>query len=170
METHRTYLGLGTNLGDRSQHLSHALQALQQQVGTCLHQSSVYVSAPWGLSDQPDFYNQVALFATSLSPEDLLQVILRIEKEMGRVRETKWGQRLIDIDILFYDDLIINRPNLTIPHPFIHERNFVLIPLLELAAGYQHPVLQRSIASLAQLSKDPLPVQPLPDTMLPERR
>ena len=124
--THRVYLGLGTNEGDRMQNLRQAREALEVQVGPCLLASSIYTSAPWGITAQPDFYNQVLLLETALQARTLLERILAIEVEMGRVRTIKWGQRLIDIDILFYEQEVYQEPGLLIPHPHLAARNFVL--------------------------------------------
>lgn len=158
---HTTYLGLGTNLGHRAQNLADAMEALREAIGTCLQCSQVYISAPWGLPDQPDFYNLVAVFTTALNPHQLLSEILRIEKDMGRIRKIKWGERLIDIDILFYDNEVIDSPDLSIPHPHIQDRNFVLVPMCEIARHYPHPRLQKTIEELLHDCSDLLPVQKL---------
>lgn len=119
----------------------------------------VYETQAWGMTDQPDFLNQVLEVATTLSPEELLEQIKQIEQQMGRERRVKWGERLIDIDILFYEQAVIYTEKLKIPHPFLHERNFVLIPLQEIAPDFQHPVLQHSISQLLKSSKDLLYVK-----------
>ncbi|MBK8043768.1 MAG: 2-amino-4-hydroxy-6-hydroxymethyldihydropteridine diphosphokinase [Haliscomenobacter sp.] len=153
---HLVYLGLGTNLGDRLANLERATTLVQERIGTILLQSSVYQTEPWGLKDQPEFYNQVLLLETRLSPETILDLILEIEKEMGRIRHLKWDRRLIDIDILFYDREVLLLDRLTIPHPLMEKRNFVLAPLAEIAPGLLHPVLEKTISELAQASTDPL--------------
>ncbi|MBV6427527.1 MAG: Bifunctional folate synthesis protein [Haliscomenobacter sp.] len=153
---HLVYLGLGTNLGDRLANLERAKTLVQERIGTILLQSSVYQTEPWGLKDQPEFYNQVLLLETRLSPETILDLILQIEKEMGRIRHQKWDRRLIDIDILFYDQEVLLLDRLTIPHPLMEKRNFVLAPLAEIAPGLLHPVLEKTISELAQTSTDPL--------------
>ena len=126
------YLGLGTNLGDRHLNLENAISLINQQVGKILKQSSIHETKAWGKTDQPDFLNLVIKIETKLVPQMLLQKCLSIENEIGRIREEKWGPRLIDIDILYYNDLIIDDENLKIPHPFINEREFVLNPLKEI--------------------------------------
>ncbi len=153
---HLVYLGLGTNLGDRLTNLERAKALVRDRMGTILLQSSVYQTEPWGLKDQPEFYNQVLLLETALSPETILSLILQIEKEMGRIRHLKWDRRLIDIDILFYDREVLHLDQLTIPHPLLENRNFVLAPLSEIAPGFLHPVLGKTVQELALASIDPL--------------
>jgi 2-amino-4-hydroxy-6-hydroxymethyldihydropteridine diphosphokinase len=128
------YLGLGSNLGDRQQNLEQAVVVLDQTPGVHVRRvSSFRVTAPHGVQDQPDFLNGVAEVETELSPPELLAVVKRIEQDLGRVTTFRWGPRLIDIDILLYDRLRWNTPELTIPHPGILERAFVMEPLAELA-------------------------------------
>lgn len=126
------YLGLGTNLGDRYLNLENAIILINQQVGNVLKQSTIHETKAWGKTNQPDFLNMVIKIDTTLAPQILLKKCLSIENEIGRVRAEKWGPRLIDIDILYYNDLIIDDENLKIPHPFINERDFVLKPLKEI--------------------------------------
>lgn len=126
------YIGLGTNLGDRHLNLGNAINLIGNQIGKVLKQSSIHETKAWGNTNQPDFLNMVIRIETELTPELLLEKCLSIEKEIGRVREEKWGPRIIDIDILYYNDLIIDNENLKIPHPFINEREFVLKPLTEI--------------------------------------
>ena len=132
MNKHVVYLSLGTNLGNRLDNLKHALESLTEfcQVVAA---SSVYETDPWGFEDQPIFYNQVVKIETALEPIQLLQEIKKIELEMGRVPTFQYGPRLIDIDILLYDELVINSPELKIPHPQMKSRAFVLTPLAEIA-------------------------------------
>ncbi|MBK6948846.1 MAG: 2-amino-4-hydroxy-6-hydroxymethyldihydropteridine diphosphokinase [Haliscomenobacter sp.] len=152
---HLVYLGLGTNLGDRLNNLERARILIQERIGPVRIQSSVYQTEPWGLKDQPEFYNQVLLLETGLAPpEVILDVILHIEKEMGRIRHLKWDRRLIDIDILFFDREVLQLDRLTIPHPLMEKRNFVLAPLAEIAPDFLHPVLEKTIRELAQTSTD----------------
>lgn len=158
---HTVYLGTGTNLGQREANLRSAAILVELRLGRLLAVSGIYATEAWGLRDQPPFLNQVLVLATALSPEEVLQAALAIEQTMGRIRQEKWGTRLIDIDVLFYDDQIIQRPHLTIPHPYLAERNFVLAPLAELAPDLVHPVLGQSIAFLLANSPDPLQVQRL---------
>ncbi|OGO41496.1 MAG: 2-amino-4-hydroxy-6-hydroxymethyldihydropteridine diphosphokinase [Chloroflexi bacterium RBG_16_57_9] len=144
---HRVYLGLGSNLGDRAGHLKKALQCLERQVHLTAV-SSIYETEPWGLKDQPYFLNLVAVGDTDLSPVDLLAFVKSIEQEMGRRPTIRYGPRLIDIDILFYDDQVIHLPGLQIPHPRLPERAFVLEPLAEVSPDLVHPVLGLSITEL----------------------
>lgn len=129
---HVVYLGLGSNLGDKQQHIARAIQLLNEQVGEVLRQSELYVSEPWGFVSAHHFVNACVCCATSLSPREVLTATQRIERSMGRTRKSHDGvyhDRIIDIDILLYDDLQINEPGLTIPHPLMHLRDFVMIPL-----------------------------------------
>jgi 2-amino-4-hydroxy-6-hydroxymethyldihydropteridine diphosphokinase len=132
--TSQVYIGLGSNLGDRQQHLRTALGLIARINSTTVKKvSSFHVTAPVGKIDQPDFLNAVALLYTTLTPHKLLSELLKIETKMGRIRTEKWGPRTIDLDILLFDDLRIDTPDLTIPHPRMHERKFVLDPLKEIA-------------------------------------
>lgn len=151
---HQVYLGIGTNLGDRRKNLLDAQGLINLKVGPVIGSSKTYETAAWGLTDQPDFFNKVLAVRTTLEAEEVLREILEIEIHLGRVREEKWGTRIIDIDILYYNDAVISLPHLKIPHPFIQERNFVLIPLLEIAPDYVHPVLKLPNEELFWKSKD----------------
>lgn len=151
---HVVLVGLGTNLGDRQANLNEAKRLLQQQIGGISAESNTYQTAAWGITDQPDFYNQVIQLSTSLFPLQLMDSILSIEESMGRQRIVKWGERLIDIDILFYDNLILTTPNLIIPHPFISQRRFVLKPLLDVQPAFVHPVYKKTIAELINCTSD----------------
>ncbi len=137
--SHQVYLALGTNLGDRLANLNAAIQALSPGVRV-LRQSSIYETPPWGFADQPDFLNQVLLAETNLFALDLLAYLKNLESRLGRQSTFKFGPRLIDIDILFYDELVMETSNLKIPHPRISERAFVLVPLADLAAELRHPI------------------------------
>lgn len=130
------FLGLGSNLGDRESNIHEAVGRISGQHGIrVVRISSTYETAPVGYTDQPDFLNAVAEIETDLSPEDLLRVILGIEKEMGRVRNIHWGPRVIDIDLLLYDEVTMSTNALTLPHPRMLERAFVIAPLAEIAPG-----------------------------------
>ena len=153
------YLLIGGNLGRVADNLALARELLEQRVGRILVASSLYKTAAWGVEDQPDFLNQVLLVASSLAAEPMLREMLMIENEMGRVREMKNGPRLIDIDLLFFNDAIIDLPHLKVPHPLLHTRNFTLMPLVEIAPDLIHPVLGKSVRELTNESPDKLSAQ-----------
>lgn len=153
------YLLLGTNLGDRAKNLEVARNLMLEQGIAVKAISSVYETAAWGIEEQPGFLNQVLEVATDLSPEALLKTLLAIELEMGRVRIQKWGERLIDIDILYYQDKVIDKPKLKVPHPEIPNRRFTLVPLVELAAEEVHPVLGKTQEELLAVCPDRLEVR-----------
>ena len=141
------YLGLGTNLGDKEINLNVAVAALSGDVGFVIRLSKFYASRPWGFESDHEFLNAVVLLETTLSPFDLLAKTQEIERCLGRSDKSVNGyeDRLIDIDILLYDNLIVDQPTLKIPHPFIVERDFVLIPLIEIAPDLVHPVCNQKI-------------------------
>jgi 2-amino-4-hydroxy-6-hydroxymethyldihydropteridine diphosphokinase len=141
------YISLGTNLGDRCDNLKRAWESLPPEVRTVAY-SSIYQTPPWGYEDQPEFLNQVIQAETVLSPVDLLAFLKNLEENLGRQATFRYGPRLIDLDILLYEDQIFNSSRLDVPHPKLHERPFVLIPLAELAPGLFHPVLGRRIQDL----------------------
>jgi len=155
---HKVFFSIGGNIGDRSTNLDKAITAIAKKIGPILSISSIYETKAWGIENQPDFLNQVLLVETNLSPLETLETVLAIELKMGRIRERKWYTRIIDIDLLFFDNRIMTSKKLTIPHPFLEKRNFVLAPLVEIAPNFIHPVLQKSIADLYRKSKDPLKV------------
>ena len=153
------FLLLGSNLGDRSLLLKQAINSIEEEISPVIKQSAVYETQSWGKTDSPDYLNQVILIQTELSAQIILQKILNIEWKIGRVREEKWGPRLIDIDILFYGDVLIDEPELKVPHPELHKRRFTLEPLAELAPGFIHPVLHKNILQLKNELKDNLIVK-----------
>ncbi len=147
MADHIVYLGLGSNLGDRLANLKTAINNLTPQLNL-LAQSSIYETPPIGYTDQPEFLNQVVKAETYEKPEALLAHLKRLEIVLGRHPGIPNGPRIIDIDILFYDDLVLNTPALVIPHPRLAERGFVLMPLSEIASDLVHPTLQVTISQL----------------------
>ncbi len=156
---HTVYLSTGSNIGDRRRHLDMARREVALRVGEVSAASGIYRTAAWGLEEQPDFLNQVLQVATALDPVAVLDRIQAIEQWMGRERKVKWGTRVIDIDILFYDDLVVDSERLTIPHPLVHARRFVLIPLREIAPSLEHPGLHKTVAALTGETTDALPVE-----------
>jgi len=137
---HVAFLALGSNIGDRLANLRAAIQALEPEVNPT-ECSPVYETPPWGYTGQPKFLNQVVMAETDLSPADLLVYLKDIETGLGREKSFRYGPRLIDLDILFYDHQVIDSPPLTIPHPRMQNRGFVLLPLVDLAPDFKHPVL-----------------------------
>lgn len=142
------YLLLGANLGDRVQTLRRATNLIGERVGRVVQQSGLYETAPWGVTNQPAYLNQVLAVETNLEPETALAQMQRIEEELGRVRHEKWGARVIDIDILYHNQLVLHTDTLTIPHPYLHQRRFTLVPLAEIAPDFVHPVLQKTTVEL----------------------
>lgn len=158
---HTVYISLGSNLGDRSARLGQAIALLREQAGEVVQVSPFYQTAAWGNTGQPDFLNAVAGLKTLLDAEVLMQRLLTIEQEMGRVRAEKWGPRTIDLDILLYDDLVLESPTLIVPHPQLHLRRFVLEPLSAIAAQAIHPVFRQTIRALLASCPDRLAVAPI---------
>ncbi len=148
------FICLGSNLGDPKIALENARSAVSIQIGFIINASYLYQTSPWGLASQNYFLNQVIEVKTSLSPNEVLQKCLAIEIEMGRIRNEKFGPRCIDIDILFFNELVVNEPDLKIPHPLLHERRFVLAPMLELNATFIHPILLKTIRHLYDVCED----------------
>lgn len=141
----KVYLGLGTNLGNKEQNLRDAIQKIEERVGNVHSLSAFYATAPWGFESENTFLNAAACIETLLSPHELLTVTQQIEREIGRTAKSvnhTYADRLIDIDLLMYDDLVINEPDLILPHPLMHERRFVMEPLSEIAPNWRDIVPQ----------------------------
>jgi len=147
MNEHIVYLALGSNLGNRAANLKEAIASLSPQMDVKA-KSKVYETPPWGHTEQEKFLNQVLKVKTYLEPEPLLKHLKRLEVALGRVVSFRNGPRLIDIDILFYDDLVFESPVVAIPHPRVHERGFVLLPMMDIAPDFVHPLKQKSVRDL----------------------
>jgi len=157
----KVFLLIGGNMGDRLQNLSQAIALLAATCGPIVQQSAIYETAAWGKTDQDPFLNQALLLNTTLSAHELIDTILATEEKMGRHRMEKFGPRIIDIDILFYNDAVIDEPHLTVPHPQLPNRRFALEPMNEIAPKLVHPVLHKTIEQLLKDCKDELPVEKL---------
>ena len=155
---HQIYLLLGGNIGDRRHYLDAGLEAIAARCGKVVCNSAFYETAAWGKEDQQAFLNRAVQVHTALSPHQVLAAIASIEQRLGRQRQEHWGARTLDIDIIFYDDLILQSPDLVIPHPNLHQRRFVLAPLSDVAPAFIHPVLQLSVEALLASCPDLLPV------------
>jgi 2-amino-4-hydroxy-6-hydroxymethyldihydropteridine diphosphokinase len=155
----KTYLLLGSNMGNSQQKILQAIKFIEKKIGTVIRQSKLYQTAAWGKTNQPDFLNQVIIVETNLTAEKLMQSILSIEEKLGRIRTVKNAARTIDIDILFFKKEIIRQKDLIVPHPEIQNRRFVLIPLNELSPNLKHPVLQKNIHQLLNSCTDKLNVK-----------
>ena len=148
---HTAYVALGSNLGDKEANLRKALELLEERGVEVVKPSSFICTEPYGVTDQPQFLNGVCEVRTSLVPLALLHTLLEIEQEMGRVRLRHWGERNIDLDLLLYEDVVMDTPELILPHPDMQNRDFVLLPLAEIAPELVHPILQKSIEELSNL-------------------
>jgi 2-amino-4-hydroxy-6-hydroxymethyldihydropteridine diphosphokinase len=148
------FLGLGSNIGDRKANLKTASDLIEKFIGKIAKRSHLYETQPWGQPEQEWFYNQVIMINTTLDPRGLLEAVGQIERQMGRKRTEKWGPRIIDVDILFYGKRVIRDKGLEIPHPELQERSFVLVPLMEIAPEYEHPVLKKQIDELFMECRD----------------
>ena len=155
----KLYLSIGGNEGNRLSNLKQAVTNIEIFCGELLLQSSLYETAPWGKTDQPSFLNQALLIQTSHDPVSAMKIILEIEEKMGRKRTEKYGSRIIDIDILFFNNEILYLPQLKIPHPEIQNRRFVLVPMNEIASSFIHPVLKKTIRELLDECPDQLSVK-----------
>ena len=154
MKLNKVFLGLGSNLGNREENLLMAQRLIEEKVGKIRSKSSIYETAAWGITEQNTFLNQVLEIETIFSPNAVLHLVLKIEKGMGRIRKIKWGERSIDIDVLYYNNEIISTENLAVPHPFIQERKFVLVPLCEIAPAFIHPKIKQSNLELFENCQD----------------
>ncbi len=154
-QLHKVYIGVGTNLGDKYQNICMAYQQILKLVGNITSKSSIYVSEPWGFESTEMFLNSVIEIYTSLTPHQLLKELKTIEKNIGRTRKTstQYQSRIIDLDVLLYDDLIINKDNLTIPHPHFTKRNFVYIPLLEINKNIINPLNLKKVIDEVKIEK-----------------
>ena len=148
------FLQLGSNLGDRELLLQDAVLAIEDRVGPVVEKSRIYESTPWRVEGQEDYLNLIVKLKTELKADNVLVTILDIEKKLGRIRIEKWGERLIDIDIIFYNDVIIETPQLCVPHKHMHERMFVLIPLHNIAADMVHPKYNKTVEELLKQCTD----------------
>ena len=142
LEIENIFLGLGSNQGDRELNLKKSIKLLNSKAGKVLNISRIYESEPWGVKNQNYFLNQVIEIETHIDPIDLLNICKNIEYDMGRNPEIRWGKRVIDIDILYYQSRVINQKKLIIPHKLMHERKFVMIPLNDLNENHLHPILK----------------------------
>lgn len=147
-QLHTAYIALGSNLGDKEANLRQALKLLTEQGITIKRVSKFFVTEPYGVIDQPSFLNGACCIETALPPLELLAVLMAVENKMGRVRLRHWGERNIDLDLLLYENVIMDTEKLRLPHPDMQNRDFVLLPLEEIAPELEHPVLHKTIAKL----------------------
>ncbi|MCR1973397.1 2-amino-4-hydroxy-6-hydroxymethyldihydropteridine diphosphokinase [Clostridium sporogenes] len=145
---HTAYVAFGSNIGEKESYIKRALKKIEERGMKIIKVSPIYETEPYGVLDQDSFLNGVVKIETNLIPEDLIGELLNIEKQLDRVRERRWGPRTIDLDIIFYDDLIINEKDLVIPHKDMENREFVLKPLCDIDENFIHPVLKKSVRQL----------------------
>lgn len=162
MKQHTAYLLLGSNIGDRQQHLATALRKIGDKVGLIQKVSSTYQTQPWGVTNQDDYLNMAVQISTSLTPEVLFERIKVIETAAGRISMVQNAPRTLDIDILFYEQLVMSSEHLTIPHPRLHLRRFVLIPMVDIAPHFIHPVFKKSMQALLDECADDKTVKKYP--------
>lgn len=148
------FLQLGSNVGERELYLNNSITLITEEIGSIRKKSKVYESVPWGVENQNNYLNQVLQIKSLCSPEEVLEIVLQIEDKIGRIRNEKWGERIIDIDILFFNDLIIEKEGICIPHIHLQNRKFVLIPLNEIAPNFMHPKYNKTISELLIHCKD----------------
>lgn len=165
--THHVYIALGSNQGDRLENLQAAVAALPPEV-QIEKRSRIYETEPWGYTDQPDFLNQVVAGETALDPRRVLTHLKAIEDDLGRQETFRYGPRVIDLDLLFYDDLVSQAPDLAVPHPRLHERAFVLVPLADIAPSLRHPVSRKTVQEMLR-GVDVAGIRPYPDSDAPGR-
>lgn len=158
MENYELFLLLGTNEGNRKNNLADALLKLENTIGTIVKKSNIYQTTAWGKTDQMDFLNQAISFVTKTPSREILLLIHQIEESLGRVRTVKWGERIIDIDILYAGNQIINEASLQIPHAQIQNRRFTLVPLHEIAPDFIHPILKKTSSEMLKDCTDNLAV------------
>lgn len=159
MSTNTAYILLGSNLGNRMTYLKAAICVIEQQCGPLKKASSIYETEAWGVEQQPPYLNQVIAINTALLPECLMQTLLHIEQQLGRTRTIRYAERIIDLDVLLINDCIIQTPLLTVPHPAMQQRKFVLLPLQEIAPDIKHPVTHLTITEMLQACTDMLRVE-----------
>ncbi|HCL4548029.1 2-amino-4-hydroxy-6-hydroxymethyldihydropteridine diphosphokinase [Clostridium botulinum] len=145
---HTAYVAFGSNIGEKESYIKRALEKIEERGMKIIKVSPIYETEPYGVLDQDSFLNGVVKIETNLTPEDLIGELLNIEKQLDRIRERRWGPRTIDLDIIFYDDLIINEKDLVIPHKDMENREFVLKPLCDIDENFIHPVLKKSVREL----------------------
>jgi len=148
------FLQLGSNMGERKEFLQSAIVLIVEEIGAIQKKSKVYESVPWGVDGQNNYLNQVLEIKSRFLVEEVLEKVLQIEDKIGRIRNEKWGERIIDIDILFFNDMVIEKEGLCVPHIHLHKRNFVLLPLQEIAPEFIHPKYQKTISELKQECRD----------------
>lgn len=156
MRLQKVYIAIGSNLGHRAENCKRAVELIGRLKETeVVGRSSLYETEPWGVAGQPGFINAVVEVRTTIEPEDLLRALKSIEAGMGRKKGVRWGPRVIDLDIIFYGDMVVEKDGLAIPHPGLHERAFVLVPLNEIAPDFIHPVLKKTVSELmARIGSD----------------
>jgi 2-amino-4-hydroxy-6-hydroxymethyldihydropteridine diphosphokinase len=157
----RAILLLGSNLGDRQLLLQTAIQQIEKEAGKVLTVSSIYETAPWGTKSQNGYLNQAVCIDTKSCPFELLTILQKIEIDLGRTRNIRWEDRVIDIDIILFENEIINTPTLTIPHPELQNRRFALVPVCEIASDWIHPILHSDMRTILTKCKDEGNIQPL---------